>query len=35
MPAAALKFVPEATFTLNGEDIGLTLDLMARRNAEL
>ena len=35
MPTAALKFVPKATFTLNGADIGLTLDLMARRNAEL
>jgi len=35
MPIAALKFVPEATFTLNGADIGLTLDLMARRNTEL
>ena len=35
MPANALKQVPEATFRLNGVDIGLTLDLMARRNAEL
>jgi two-component system, chemotaxis family, protein-glutamate methylesterase/glutaminase len=35
MPANALKQVPEATFRLNGTDIGLTLDLMARRNAEL
>jgi two-component system, chemotaxis family, protein-glutamate methylesterase/glutaminase len=35
MPANALKQVPEATFSLNGTDIGLTLDLMARRNAEL
>jgi two-component system, chemotaxis family, protein-glutamate methylesterase/glutaminase len=35
MLANALKHVPEATFSLNGTDIGLTLDLMARRNAEL
>ena len=35
MPANALKQVPEATFSLNGTDIGLTLDLMSRRNAEL
>jgi two-component system, chemotaxis family, protein-glutamate methylesterase/glutaminase len=35
MPTNALKEVPEATFSLNGTDIGLTLDLMARRNAEL
>jgi two-component system, chemotaxis family, protein-glutamate methylesterase/glutaminase len=35
MPAQASKKVPDATFSLNGTDIGLTLDLMARRNAEL
>ena len=35
MPANALKQVPEATFHLNGTDIGLTLDLMARRTAGL
>ena len=35
MPANALQQVPEVTFNLNGADIGLTLDLMARRNAEL
>ena len=35
MPANALANVPEATFRLNARDIGLTLDLIARRNAEL
>jgi two-component system chemotaxis response regulator CheB len=35
MPANALAHVPEATFRLNATDIGLTLDLLARRNAEL
>jgi two-component system chemotaxis response regulator CheB len=35
MPANALSQVPEATFRLNSSDIGLTLDLLARRNAEL
>ena len=35
MPANALKQVPEATFSLNGTDIGLALDLLASRKAEL
>jgi two-component system, chemotaxis family, protein-glutamate methylesterase/glutaminase len=35
MPAHAIGQVPHATFTLNASDIGLTLDLLARRNAEL
>ena len=35
MPANALKEVPQATFRLNGTDIGLTLDLLARRKAGL
>jgi len=35
MPANALAQVPEATFRLNATDIGPTLDLLARRNAEL
>lgn len=35
MPAHALEHVPKATFSLKESDIGVTLDLMARRNAEL
>ena len=35
MPANALVQVPEATFRLNATDIGPTLDLLARRGAQL
>ena len=35
MPANALMQVPKVTFRLKASDIGLTLDLLARRNAEL
>lgn len=35
MPVHASAQVPDANFTLHGADIGLTLDLLARRNAEL
>ncbi|WP_447987288.1 chemotaxis protein CheB [Nitrospira sp. Nam74] len=35
MTSNALASVPEATFRLNATDIGLALDLLARRNAEL
>jgi two-component system, chemotaxis family, protein-glutamate methylesterase/glutaminase len=35
MPANALGQVPDTTFRLKATDIGLTLDLLARRNAGL